>query len=415
MYPGTEPGDRTFKVAHKNDKSMLKITKKFLRPSSNPPIRVNFEQKPPINGKSKLTRGGGGSGNRDRKHSAEDRKRGNGFKTRNLNETYDHHNPSNSENEITDVSPLSSPHQKHRGGNKNNKTRNPHDTTDQDLDTNRINTNVFYDALHNEFNKKMDSVLNSLGGGSGNNRGGSSRPVSSSNTPNSRNTATNNSNSMNDLYNYTSHHHLDGGYRAAGNTAQSGASRFLNLDEENRRLLIKIIREKERAASGARSSSSNIYMHKPVRLTSAALNRQREQQRIERENQNILKRLLHVKGSKTTNRDEQMKDYERNFGIASLNYTRSSSAAAGGFRSAFTNSMSSLNNSSSKYLASPHHTDKSSVAGGGVPSGMNSRLSSAKSTRSSSKQRNLATMDASELLRHAARLSQKRPEWVERW
>jgi hypothetical protein len=274
------------------------------------------------------------------------------------------------------VSPLSSPHQKHRGSHHDKSRKDTKNSRDDDLDTNRINTNVFYDALHNEFNRKMDSVLNNLG--SNHNRGGSSRPLSST----MKTTTNNNSNSMNDLY-----ANLDHG---TNNNSLLG-SRLFNLDEENRRLLIKIIKEKEKALGGG---ASNIYMHKPVRLTSAALNRQREQQRIERENQKILKRLLQVKGSKITNRDEQMKDYERNFGIASLNYTRSSSA--GGFRSGFTNSMTSLN----------------AKSGGGQASGTNSRLSSAKSTRS---KRDLTSMDASELLRHAARLSQKRPEWVERW
>jgi hypothetical protein len=45
----------------------------------------------------------------------------------------------------------------------------------------------------------------------------------------------------------------------------------------------------------------------------------------------------------------------------------------------------------------------------------NSRISSAKSTTMKSRNFNLGDLDAEQLLKHAARLSQKRPEWVDRW
>ena len=267
------------------------------------------------------------------------------------------------------MSPLSSPHAGHKHRNRQQKKAD-----EAEIDTNRLNTNVFYDALHQEFNKKMDSVLSGIGN--------KSRPMSSGS-----NLKAANSSSYNDLYRSVDFNHNAGGV---------GSSKFFNLDEENRRLLIKIIREKE-----LEKQRNHINMHRPVRLTSAALNRQREQQRIEQENQKILKRLLQVKASKLLSKDEQMKDYERNFGIASLNYTRSAQASrapsAGGFRSGFTSSATSLSNKL-------NHSGRD----------INSRASSAKSTTSKG-QINLAALDANELLKHAAKLSQKRPEWTDRW
>jgi hypothetical protein len=55
------------------------------------------------------------------------------------------------------------------------------------------------------------------------------------------------------------------------------ANKLMRLDAENRRLYKKLIE--------SQTKSSKLTAQMPVRLTSSALNRQKEQQRIERENQ----------------------------------------------------------------------------------------------------------------------------------
>ncbi|KAM3623014.1 uncharacterized protein V6R79_006012 [Siganus canaliculatus] len=87
------------------------------------------------------------------------------------------------------------------------------------------------------------------------------------------------------------------------------------IDRENQRLL----RELSRLTPGPRPGSTpgrktcaSITPH--FRLSHSALNRQREQQRIERENLAFLKRLESVKPTPGLKRSEQLADYQRQAG-----------------------------------------------------------------------------------------------------
>ena len=104
-----------------------------------------------------------------------------------------------------------------------------------------------------------------------------------------------------------------------------------------------------------------------------------------------------MKPSKYLNKEEQLKDYERNFGFTSMNYSRSNGTTSQ--QSAFTNSMSNLSAISTK------RSTKSSAN--------NSRISSAKST--SKNHFSLMNLDASELLKRTASATRSRPEWSDRW
>uniref|UniRef100_A0A3B5B5U7 Cilia- and flagella-associated protein 97 n=1 Tax=Stegastes partitus TaxID=144197 RepID=A0A3B5B5U7_9TELE len=88
------------------------------------------------------------------------------------------------------------------------------------------------------------------------------------------------------------------------------------IDRENQRLL----RELSRLSPGPRPGSvvgkkTRVGSSSPlVRLSHSALNRQREQQRIERENLAFLKRLESVKPTPGLRRSEQLSDYQRQVG-----------------------------------------------------------------------------------------------------
>ncbi|XP_071360501.1 cilia- and flagella-associated protein 97 isoform X2 [Trachinotus anak] len=88
------------------------------------------------------------------------------------------------------------------------------------------------------------------------------------------------------------------------------------IDRENQRLL----RELSRLSPGPRPESAagkktNMASNSPlIRLSHSALSRQREQQRIERENLAFLKRLESVKPTPGLRRSEQMADYQRQAG-----------------------------------------------------------------------------------------------------
>uniref|UniRef100_A0A3Q1EQ09 Cilia- and flagella-associated protein 97 n=1 Tax=Acanthochromis polyacanthus TaxID=80966 RepID=A0A3Q1EQ09_9TELE len=88
------------------------------------------------------------------------------------------------------------------------------------------------------------------------------------------------------------------------------------IDRENRRLL----RELSRLSPGPRPGSvvgkkTHVGVKSPlIRPSHSALNRQREQQRIERENLAFLKRLESVKPTPGLKRSEQMADYQRHVG-----------------------------------------------------------------------------------------------------
>lgn len=123
---------------------------------------------------------------------------------------------------------------------------------------------------------------------------------------------------------------------SVGSSHSSGSQRrnfsFRNdevwrIDRENQRLLRALSRPSPRSRSGsastARSAQSVVSStisgssHRsggptpPPRLYHSAINRQREQKRIERENLAFLKRLESVKPSKGITRDEQLADYQR--------------------------------------------------------------------------------------------------------
>uniref|UniRef100_A0A3P8TGN0 Cilia- and flagella-associated protein 97 n=1 Tax=Amphiprion percula TaxID=161767 RepID=A0A3P8TGN0_AMPPE len=88
------------------------------------------------------------------------------------------------------------------------------------------------------------------------------------------------------------------------------------IDRENQRLL----RELSRLSPGPRPGSvvgkkTHVGVKSPlIRPSHSALNRQREQQRIERENLAFLKRLESVKPTPGLKRSEQLADYQRQVG-----------------------------------------------------------------------------------------------------
>ncbi|XP_042637928.1 cilia- and flagella-associated protein 97 [Orycteropus afer afer] len=92
------------------------------------------------------------------------------------------------------------------------------------------------------------------------------------------------------------------------------------IDRENQRLLKELSRQAEKP--GSKSTIPRRSVGHPPKLYHSALNRQREQQRIERENLALLKRLEAVKPTVGMKRSEQLMDYHRNMGY--LNSTPSS-------------------------------------------------------------------------------------------
>ncbi|XP_053559858.1 cilia- and flagella-associated protein 97 [Bombina bombina] len=88
-----------------------------------------------------------------------------------------------------------------------------------------------------------------------------------------------------------------------------------HIDRENQRLLRELSRQ------AAKPRNKNLTPKKPcnvpTRLYHTALNRQREQQRIERENMALLKRLESVKPTVGMTRSEQFLDYQRQAGYLS--------------------------------------------------------------------------------------------------
>ncbi|XP_050926551.1 cilia- and flagella-associated protein 97 isoform X1 [Lates calcarifer] len=88
------------------------------------------------------------------------------------------------------------------------------------------------------------------------------------------------------------------------------------IDRENQRLLRELLRlsPSPRPGSVVRKKTSMAGNSPLVRLSHSALNRQREQQRIERENLAFLKRLESVKPTPGLMRSEQLADYQRQVG-----------------------------------------------------------------------------------------------------
>lgn len=120
----------------------------------------------------------------------------------------------------------------------------------------------------------------------------------------------------------------------------------------------------------------------------------------------ILKRLLHVKASKHVVKEEQIKDYEKNFGLSSLNYSKM--APVGGNYSQTNSRMGfDLNQSG---MSSKRSTNRSNF---------NSRCSSAKSnvprdTHSRMSNVSHQSIDPNYLIRRANSAS-RRPQWVDKW
>ncbi|KAJ8262200.1 hypothetical protein GJAV_G00163650 [Gymnothorax javanicus] len=82
----------------------------------------------------------------------------------------------------------------------------------------------------------------------------------------------------------------------------------VRIDRENQRLLRELTHQSPRPKSAVTAKKPS---SPPVRLCHSALNRQREQQRIERENLAFLKRLEAVKPTPGMRRSEQLSDFQR--------------------------------------------------------------------------------------------------------
>ncbi|CAN2388668.1 KIAA1430 homologue [Pristimantis euphronides] len=91
------------------------------------------------------------------------------------------------------------------------------------------------------------------------------------------------------------------------------------IDQENQRLLKELSRHATK--SKGKSLTPKKLNTTPTRLYHSALNRQKEQQRIERENLAFLKRLESVKPTIGMTRSEQLMDYQRQVGFLSSTAT----------------------------------------------------------------------------------------------
>lgn len=319
------------------------------------PIKVNIERKPPIYRKTQKSNSlDKPSPARHHDHSDTDRQ------------------SIDSSNEMTDVSPLSSPKKSTHSKGK----RHSHSETNNGKDTDRIDTTVFYNTLSSDFNKKMTNVLDSFGGKF-------SRPSSSKMDHQHRNSFK-----------------LNRTFDLGESGSSYYGSKLMRLEAENQKLYDKLL-QKDPSVKRSRKNDSD----RPLRITSSALNRQRDQQRIEKENQLILKRLLDVKPSRNLRKEEQIKDYERNFGYLSI---KMSSSSPSGFLMNTSTTSSAFNRSNHIAPSSAASTKRSSTR----TTAANSRVSSAKSTAKSHFSVN--NMDPSEFMKRTVSLS-RRPEWNDRW
>ncbi|KAM8938929.1 cilia- and flagella-associated protein 97 isoform 2-T2 [Pelodytes ibericus] len=91
------------------------------------------------------------------------------------------------------------------------------------------------------------------------------------------------------------------------------------IDRENQRLLRELSRQAPKPCT--KSFTPRIPSATPSRLYHTALNRQKEQQRIERDNMALLKRLESVKPTVGITRSEQLMDYQRQAGYLSSTAT----------------------------------------------------------------------------------------------
>jgi len=347
-------------------------------------VKVNVEKKPPID-MSKWTK----SGNRpssslekpsDSMSDSSDTRRSisindipskshqnhkqNRSNNRKLNQTFDLElENESSSNEMTDVSPLPTPKDR-KASNKKEAKRNSMDMSS------------FYKILNEDINKRMDSVFSIF------------------NDKFAKNSSKTNLKTSFDLNNSNSNNN--------NNSSTKYSTKINKIDAENERLYAKLMSTSQKTSSLSRNDSS--FNNKPIRLTSSALNRQREQQRIEKENQQILKRLLKVKATKYLVKEEQIKDYDKKFGgLTSLNQSRANSSHS--MPLGFVNSTTSMG-------ALSHNTSVLSTKRSAKSTANNSRLSSAKSMNKSNHH---ISIDANELLKRAASAGRHRPEWIERW
>ncbi|XP_049722207.1 cilia- and flagella-associated protein 97 [Elephas maximus indicus] len=110
-------------------------------------------------------------------------------------------------------------------------------------------------------------------------------------------------------------HHLDPPPVAPRKNYSFTREEVRQIDQENQRLLKELSRQAEKP--GGKSTIPRRSVGHPPKLYHSAVNRQREQQRIERENLALLKRLEAVKPTVGMKRSEQLMDYHRNMGYLS--------------------------------------------------------------------------------------------------
>jgi hypothetical protein len=142
----------------------------------------------------------------------------------------------------------------------------------------------------------------------------------------------------------------------------------------------------------------------------------------------ILKRLLQVKPSKNIIKDEQIKDYERNFGYGTL-YNGGSSKQRSIYRtsSASSSTIGTTKSGSRSLLSTANNSAMSTKLNSAKSSVNNSRASSASKSRSTSirhHQQNhfqqsfpgLNNLNTLDLLRLKVEIApKKRPEWNDRF
>ncbi|XP_073434666.1 cilia- and flagella-associated protein 97 [Dendrobates tinctorius] len=117
------------------------------------------------------------------------------------------------------------------------------------------------------------------------------------------------------------------------------------IDRENQRLLKELSRHATK--SKGKSLTPKKLNMAPSRLYHSALNRQKEQQRIERENLALLKRLESVKPTLGMTRSEQLMDYQRQAGYLSSTATSPRPGKACGSRLSHASSSGGISRVSS--------------------------------------------------------------------
>ncbi|XP_066518387.1 cilia- and flagella-associated protein 97 isoform X2 [Hoplias malabaricus] len=110
------------------------------------------------------------------------------------------------------------------------------------------------------------------------------------------------------------------------------------IERENQRLLRELSRSSARCRGSAHISTARRSTPPTARYYHSALNRQREQQRIQRENLAFLKRLESVKPTPGMTRKEQLTDYQRQCGYLGIPAPVSRPSTGRGSRPSSTNS-----------------------------------------------------------------------------